>query len=125
MWYVVILIEIQIRGWQIKLVCCRNENILKADVGQQVGVSINDCRIYHDGSIVQELRYPYLELKFTLTEIRRWCVTCDREFDSSVDGDSHKTHITEMLHGETVFVLGWGHLEAKLHSCFMNVCNSY
>ena len=75
--------------------CCRNENILKADVGQQVGVSINDCRIYHDGSIVQELRYPYLELKFTLTEIRRWCVTCDREFDSSVDGDSHKTHITE------------------------------
>ena len=52
---------------------------------------------------------------------RMFCITCDQVFDKTVDEHEHQNHDVEMLHGDTLFLLGWGHLEAKLHSCFMNV----
>ena len=85
----------------------KNENILQASEGQQVGVSVNDCRIYHDGSLVQE--------------VKKWCVTCHELFNSDVDGEKHINHITELFHADTIFSLGWGHLEVKLHSCFLSI----
>ena len=34
----------------------RDENVIKADPGQAVGITVADCRIYHDGTQVQEQR---------------------------------------------------------------------
>ena len=34
----------------------RNESICKADPGQAVALSVCDCRIYYDGSVIQEKR---------------------------------------------------------------------
>ena len=40
----------------IKTFLSRHENIIKADHGQKVGISVSDCRIYHDGSTLQAQR---------------------------------------------------------------------
>ena len=34
----------------------RDENVTKADPGQAVGITVADCRIFHDGTVVQEQR---------------------------------------------------------------------
>ena len=35
----------------------RTESITKADKGQAVAVSVCDCRIFYDGSVIQEKRF--------------------------------------------------------------------
>ena len=37
----------------------------------------------------------------------------------------HDGHTIEMFHKDTLILLGWGHLEAKLHSCLIRVFIHY
>ena len=41
--------------------------------------------------------------------------------EDDVEVEDHDGHDVEMLHGYTVMLMGWGHLEAKLQSCFIQV----
>ena len=52
---------------------------------------------------------------------RRTCTTCQIEYDAQTDQEIHSQHHTELLLGFTYFSLGWGHLEARLQSCFIQV----
>ena len=81
------------------------ENVVKSD--NTLGVSVNDCRIFLDGSRVQEKK--------------QYCVDCSLEFDYQFDDETHRDHETKVLHGTTYFSLGWGHLEARVQTCFVQV----
>ena len=72
-----------------------------------MGVSVNDCRIYLDESWVQERRL--------------YCTECCEEFDSQDTDGSHTNHTSKMCFEDTYFSLGWGHLEARLQSCLVQV----
>ena len=54
------------------------------------------------------------------------CLTCNEIFDVSAgELEKHKGHTIEMFHKDTLILLGWGHLEAKLHSCLIRVFIHY
>ena len=46
--------------------------------------------------------------------------TCE-EFDSQDTDGSHTNHASKMCFEDTYFNLGWGHLEARLQSCLVQV----
>ena len=52
---------------------------------------------------------------------RRSCITCETEYDAQIDQEMHSQHHTEFVLGSTYFSLGWGHLEARLQSCLIQV----
>ena len=52
---------------------------------------------------------------------RRSCSTCQTEYDAPIHQEIHSQHHTELVLGSTYFSLGWGHLEARLQSCFIQV----
>ena len=57
---------------------------------------------------------------------RKYCTTCDQVYDDEVgQRGEHEGHDVQMFHGDTLFLLGWGHLEAKLHSCLIRVWLSF
>ena len=58
--------------------------------------------------------------------LRKYCSTCNAEFDTDTEhtedtADDHTGHDVKMYHNDTLLLLGWGHLEAKLQSCFIQV----
>ena len=52
---------------------------------------------------------------------RQYCSDCNVEFHSVEDQELHVGHATELKYGDTYFSMGWGHLEARLQSCFVQV----
>ena len=82
------------------------ENISSATSGQAVAVSICDGRIFFDGSLVQEQKFH--------------CTDCNKNCDVSSDS-SHDNHTLDMIHGDTYLSLGWGHLEVRLQTAFVQV----
>ena len=51
-------------------------------------------------------------------------MTCDVTFDTEVDPEQHEEHETHPVHGSTYFALGWGHLEARLQTCLIQVSSN-
>ena len=69
-------------------------------------------------------------LSFYLFFTRKFCSTCNCVFDTpqsetTPEGDKvkvdHKGHSVHIYHGDVLLLLGFGHLEAKLQSCFIQV----
>ena len=52
---------------------------------------------------------------------RQYCSDCNVEFHSVEDRELHVGHATNLRYGDTYFSMGWGHLEARLQSCFVQV----
>ena len=48
------------------------------------------------------------------------CLECQAEYEDEENGP-HSDHQTELLMGDTFFSLGWGHLEARLQTCLIQV----
>ena len=48
---------------------------------------------------------------------------CEVTFDisSELANATHESHNVEMAYGKTYFSLGWGHLEVRLQSAFVQV----
>ena len=86
----------------------RLENVSKTK--NHVGVSVNDCRIFIDGSRVQERK--------------QFCIECCEEFDIQEANGSHSDHVTKTCYEDTYFCLGWGHLEARIQTCLIQVLHS-
>ena len=59
----------------------------------------------------------------TLLSLLDICLNCDVTFDRKCESGqtAHQGHTTEMAHGSTFFSLGWGHLEVRLQSAFVQV----
>ena len=51
---------------------------------------------------------------------RLTCKDCEVACDEASVVD-HENHNLEMTYGDTYFALGWGHLEARLQSAFIQV----
>jgi hypothetical protein len=52
---------------------------------------------------------------------RRTCSTCGVDYDAESDSKEHTNHQTHLVLGSTYFSLGWGHLEARLQTCLIQV----
>ena len=56
--------------------------------------------------------------KIILSQCRLYCLDCEVRCEAS---STHSSHNCEMAHGDTYFALGWGHLEARLQTAFVQV----
>ena len=59
-----------------------------------------------------------IEINLVLSQYRLFCLDCQVKCEAS---STHSSHNCEMVHGDTYFALGWGHLEARLQTAFVQV----